>query len=160
MRGNRSLSLRPASTQKRAAGFGRQLKNCSPSAALKGRRSNRPASTQKRAAGFGRQFKNCAPSAAPKGDGAPIAPRPRESGPRVSGGNLRIARPQPLLKARRSPERLSTIRYCRPRAQKTAPLYSVPHWAFISLHPPPAAEISAPLPQPQSARRFAAACFG
>ena len=67
MRGNRSLSLRPASTQKRAAGFGRQ-------------------------------FKNCAPSAAPKGDGAPIAPRPRRSGPRVSGGNSRIARPQPPLK--------------------------------------------------------------
>ena len=169
--GNRSLGCRPASTQKRAAGFGRQTKVCSPSATpkgdgapiaprprrsgprvsggnlriarpqplLKARRSNRPASTRKRAAGFGRQFKNCSPSAAPKGDGAPIAPRPRESGPRVSGGNLRIARPQPLLKARRSPERLSTIRHCRPRAQKTAPLDSVPHWAFISLHPPLAA---------------------
>ena len=58
----------------------------------------RPASTQKRAAGFGRQTKVCSPSAAPKGDGVPIAPRPRRSGPRVSGGNLRIARPQPPLK--------------------------------------------------------------
>ena len=105
MRGNRSLSLRPASTQKRAAGFGRQLKNCSPSAALKGRRSNRPASTQKRAAGFGRQFKNCAPSAAPKGDGAPIAPRPRESGPRVSGGNQGLPALSRPSGGRRSPER-------------------------------------------------------
>ena len=58
----------------------------------------RPASTQKRAAGFGRQTKVCSPSAAPKGDGAPIAPRPRRSGPRVSGGKRRFARPQPPLK--------------------------------------------------------------
>ena len=34
--GNRSLGCRPASTQKRAAGFGRQTKVCSPSAAPKG----------------------------------------------------------------------------------------------------------------------------
>ena len=34
-RGNRSLGHRPASTQRRAAGFGRQFKNCTPSAALK-----------------------------------------------------------------------------------------------------------------------------
>ena len=33
--GNRSLGHRPASTQRRAAGFGRQFKNCTPSAALK-----------------------------------------------------------------------------------------------------------------------------
>ena len=37
--GNRSLGRRPASTQKRAAGFGRQFKNCTPSAAPRGRRS-------------------------------------------------------------------------------------------------------------------------
>ena len=34
--GNRSLGCRPASTQKRAAGFGRQFKNCAPSAAPQG----------------------------------------------------------------------------------------------------------------------------
>ena len=65
----------------------------------------RPAPSLRRVAGFGRQFKNCAPSAAPKGDGAPIAPRPRESGPRVSGGNQGLPALSRPSGGRRSPER-------------------------------------------------------